>query len=157
MQLFANRQSAVPDDIGGGSPHILAAAFAAIRRDCRRLGAMAHTAAVQRLDRLIAAEAWVDAALALIAIELPRWTMRRLAYDDGEWHCALSDHREMPDWLDTPVETHNPDMATVLLDAVREALRAEPSSHLAIVPNTSAAGHDLEAPGFEPVLCDNFA
>ena len=38
--------------------------------------------------------AWTDAALALIDLELPQWQFRRIAYDEGEWSCALSRERE---------------------------------------------------------------
>ncbi|HXO67330.1 MAG TPA: hypothetical protein VN838_00085, partial [Bradyrhizobium sp.] len=53
-----------------------------------------------RIERLIDSGAWTDAALALLELELPHWQLRRLAYDDGEWHCALSRQRELPEWLD---------------------------------------------------------
>jgi len=41
--------------------------------------------------------------LALIDLELPPWQVRRIAYDEGEWHCALSRQRELPDWLDQSI------------------------------------------------------
>ena len=49
-----------------------------------------------RIERLIQSGAWTDAALALLELELPHWQLRRLAYDEGEWHCALSRQREFP-------------------------------------------------------------
>jgi hypothetical protein len=90
--------------------------------------------------------------LALIAIELPRWQLRRLAYDDGEWYCALSNQREMPEWLDASVETHHPEMALAILDAFREAISSNSPSHLVAVPPSSSRGTP-----FEPMLCDNYA
>ncbi len=57
------------------------------------------------IAKLIAAGAWTDTVLALIASELPQWRLRRLAYDDGEWHCVLSLQREFPEWLDDGIET----------------------------------------------------
>jgi hypothetical protein len=42
------------------------------------------------LDRLIEAGAWTDAAITLIGFELPSWSVRRLACEDGEWLCSLS-------------------------------------------------------------------
>lgn len=118
--------------------------------DCHRLGAMMHTDAVRRLDRLIAAGAWIDAALALLAIELPQWTLRRLSYDGGEWYCTLSAHREMPDWLDGAIETHHPDMATALLQAVQQALDAGTPQPPAL------AGPPAAADDFAPMSCDNY-
>jgi hypothetical protein len=46
---------------------------------CTRLPAVKAT----RIDRLIEAGAWIDAANALIEIELPAWTLRRLRYANG--------------------------------------------------------------------------
>jgi hypothetical protein len=118
---------------------------------CKRLPAMRRTAEAQRLDRLVAAGAWADAALALIAMELPRWQLRRLAYDEGEWHCMLSDNRQMPDWLDDAVEAHHPDMATAILDALRAVVDREHAPHLTQVPMCSISPADSE-----PMLCENY-
>jgi hypothetical protein len=118
---------------------------------CKRLPAMRRTAEAQRLDRLVAAGAWTDAVLALIAIELPRWQLRRLAYDEGEWHCMLSDHREMPDWLDDAVEAHHPDMAWALLDAFRAVVDRGDTRHLTQVPMYS-----IPPVNSEPMLCENY-
>src|SRR5258708_25132213 len=66
---------------------------------CRRFPPMGQSEKTARIERLIASEAWTDAALALIDLELPLWQVRRLAHDQGEWHCPLSRARELPDWL----------------------------------------------------------
>ena len=77
-----------------------------------------------RIERLIDSGAWTDAALALLELELPHWQLRRLAYDDGEWHCALSRQRELPDWLDDrSVESHHADLAMAILSAFVDARR----------------------------------
>jgi hypothetical protein len=130
-----------------------ATAFAELRTSsCKRLNAMKYTADVEHLDHLIASAAWTDAALALIAIELPHWKLRRLSYDDGEWHCALSDQRELPDWLDASIEAHHPEMAMALLATLREVIKTDAPSHLAMVPELP------KQPGqFETVICDNYA
>src|SRR6267378_1497491 len=74
-----------------------------IAQACTRFAA--HGAAVKvRVDRLIAAEAWSDAAIALIDVELPQWKLRRLVHEDGEWSCMLCRHWQLPDWLDDTVE-----------------------------------------------------
>ncbi len=83
---------------------------------------------------------------------LQQWQLRRLAYDDGAWHCALSRTRDMPDWLDAAVEAHHPDMAMAIMTALREAMQGDPSPHLAVVPQRASSSD-----GFEPVLCDNYA
>ena len=61
-----------------------------IRQTCRRFPSLGQSGKTDRIERLIQSGAWTDAALALIDLELPQWQIRRLAYDDGEWHCALS-------------------------------------------------------------------
>src|SRR5438876_1052490 len=67
---------------------------------CRRFPSAGRTEKTERIERLIASGAWTDAALALIDLELPPWQVRRIAYDEGAWYCALSRERELPDWLD---------------------------------------------------------
>src|ERR1700722_13791564 len=70
---------------------------------CRRFPSMGQGGKTARIERLISSEAWTDAALALIDLELPLWQVRRIAYDEGEWYCALSRERELPDWLDRAI------------------------------------------------------
>ena len=60
-----------------------------INETCRRFPSSEGNARTARIERLIQSQAWTDAALALIDLELPQWQVRRLAYDDGEWYCAL--------------------------------------------------------------------
>jgi hypothetical protein len=67
-----------------------------------------------RIERLIGSEAWTEVALALIDLELPQWQVRRIAYDEGEWHCALSRQRELPEWLDQSIEARHADAAAIL-------------------------------------------
>ena len=130
-----------------------ATSFAAIcLTTCKRLPAMRRTAEAQRLDRLVAAGAWTDAALALIAIELPRWQLRRLAYDEGEWHCALSNQRDLPDWLDSAIETHHPDMAKAVLNAFRAVVSRGGTPHL-----TQALARAIQPTDSEPMLCENYS
>src|SRR3979409_2771589 len=66
---------------------------------CRRFPSMGQSEKTARIERLIGSGAWTDAALALIDLELPLWQIRRIAYDEGEWYCALSRERELPAWL----------------------------------------------------------
>jgi hypothetical protein len=106
-----------------------------------------------RIERLIDSGAWTDAALALLALELPHWQLRRLAYDDGEWHCALSRQRELPDWLDDrSVESHHADLAMAILSAFVDAQRTAPPRK-ASVPAAPWPTTLL----YEPLNCENFA
>jgi hypothetical protein len=99
---------------------------------------------------MMQAGARIDAALELVALRLPRWSLRRLAYDDGEWHCALSHRRELPDWLDQCAEARHADVALAILHAATEARRLAP----ALVPSS---GEDSSEPALTQLLCcDNF-
>jgi hypothetical protein len=111
------------------------------------------TAKTARIERLIGTGAWTDAALALIELELPQWQVRRIIYDEGEWHCALSRQRELPDWLDQSVEAHHQDLALAMLGVFLAARRhAAPSSRTS-VPRVQRETD----PVCMPVCCDNFA
>jgi hypothetical protein len=106
-----------------------------------------------RIERLIGSEAWTDVALALIELELPQWQVRRIAYDGGEWYCALSRRRELPEWLDPSIETHHLDLSLAILGAFVEALRLTAPRSRTSVP---AVPRD-DNPLLVPVCCDNFA
>ena len=94
-----------------------------IGETCRRFPSMGQTEKTARIERLIGSEAWTDAALALIDLELPHWQVRRIAYDEGEWYCALSRERELPDWLDRSIEARHADLALAILSAFVDAQR----------------------------------
>src|ERR1700682_546771 len=94
-----------------------------IGETCRRFPSAGQTEKTERIERSIQARAWTDAALALIDLELPLWQVRRIAYDEGEWYCALSRERELPDWLDRSIESHHADLALAILSAFVDAQR----------------------------------
>jgi hypothetical protein len=120
---------------------------------CRRFPSAAQTEKTARIERLIASGAWTDAALALIDLELPLWQVRRIAYDEGEWYCALSRERELPDWLDSSIEARHPDLALAILSAFVEAQRVTaPQSK----PSVPAVPRDTN-PLYVALCCDNFA
>jgi hypothetical protein len=123
-----------------------------IEHGCRRVLPSRPTARTARIECLIAAAAWTEAALALIELELPQWQLRRIAYDSGEWHCALSRERELPDWLDQSIEARHPDLALAILTALVDTLRTvapRPRTSVPLVP----LGVDVAS---TPVCCDNF-
>lgn len=120
---------------------------------CRRYPSLGQSEKTARVEQLICSRAWTDAALALIDLELPFWQVRRLAYDEGEWYCALSRERELPDWLDQSIEARHPDLALAILRAFVEAQRiSEPESRTS-VPITRATASDF----YEPVSIDNYS
>ena len=117
---------------------------------CRRFTSSEKSA---RVEQLIRSGAWTDAALALIDLELPLWQVRRIAYDEGEWYCALSRQRELPDWLDQSIETRHADLSLAILSAFVEAKRISAPSSRTSVP----AVNRVASPFYEPVCSDNFA
>jgi hypothetical protein len=123
-----------------------------IRATCRRFPSLGQSGKTARVERLIQSEAWTDAAVALIDLELPQWQVRRLAYDQGVWYCALSRQRELPDWLDQSIEAHHADLALAILSAFVEAQRVTAASSRTSVP---AVSRNVD-PLYEPVICDNF-
>jgi hypothetical protein len=119
---------------------------------CRRFPSVGQTEKSVRIERLIESGAWTDAALALIDLELPQWQVRRIAYDEGEWYCALSRERELPDWLDRSIEARHADLALAILSAFVEAQRINAPSSRTSVPTVPREVNPL----YEPVCCDNF-
>ena len=123
-----------------------------IGETCRRFPSMGQTEKTARIEQLIGSEAWTDAALALIDLELPQWQVRRIAYDEGEWYCALSRERELPDWLDRSIETRHADLALAILSAFVDAQRITAPRSRTSVPAVPRDANPL----YEPVCCDNF-
>jgi hypothetical protein len=104
----------------------------------------------QRLHTLLAAGAFTDAALAVIAIDLPRWSLTRLLFEDGEWLCTLAQYPQMPAWLDEVVDGRHASLPLAILAAAVAARAAD--------LNTNNAGALPVAPVFSDALCcDNFA
>jgi len=121
---------------------------------CRRYPSLGQGEKTARVEQLIKSGAWTDAALALIDLELPFWQVRRLAYDDGEWYCALSRERELPDWLDQSIETHHADMSLAILGAFIEARRTfQPESRTSVPAVNRGGASNL----YEPACSDNFS
>jgi hypothetical protein len=119
---------------------------------CRRFPSSGQSEKTARIEQLIRSGAWTDAALALIDLELPLWQIRRLAYDEGEWYCALSRQRELPDWLDQSIETRHVDLSLAILSAFVEAQRISAPSSRPSVPVVKGKVNPL----YDPVGCDNF-
>lgn len=117
----------------------------------RRVENAGHISA--QIGKLTDAHAWTDAALALIVNESPRWKLRRLAYDEGEWHCALCLQPDLPEWLDQSIETSHANLPLALLEAFVEAKRRDSEtadeSGSPTVPRIQAETRDL-------ICCDNF-
>jgi hypothetical protein len=146
MLLFSEHHDGLDDRLHD-APAVTADLMSdVIGTTCRRLPA--------RIERLIETGAWTDAALALLELELPQWQLRRLAYDEGAWHCALSPQRELPDWLDDrSIESHHADLALAILSAFVDARCKSAPPNRTSVPAAPRVANPL----YEPVYCDNFA
>ncbi len=120
---------------------------------CWRFPPIRRTEKAARIERLIHSGAWTDAALALIELELPLWQIRRIVYDGGEWHCALSRQRELPDWIDQSIEAHHANLPLAILMTFVDAQRASRPSVRTSVPTVPCTASSLD----EPVCSDNFA
>jgi hypothetical protein len=123
-----------------------------ISQTCRRFPSLGQGGKTTRIERLIQSGAWTETALALVDLELPQWQVRRLVYDEGEWHCALSRERELPDWLDQSVESHHKDLALAILSAFVEVRRTGAPSSRTSVP---VVGRDSGVL-CTPLCLDNF-
>jgi hypothetical protein len=106
------------------------------------------------VDRLMRSGAPIDAALTLIVRELPQWQLRRIAYDGGEWHCALSRTRELADWLDQSAEGRHSELALAILCAIVEAQHVAASTGRPAVPSVRPPPLDAVC---TPVSCDNYS
>lgn len=123
-----------------------------IRGTCWRFLSIRQAENSARLKRLMNSGAWTDAVLALIELELPQWQVRRIVYDAGQWHCALSRQRELPDWLDQSIEACHADLSLAILLAFAEARRVGASPIMASVPSVPCVANAL----YTAVCCDNF-
>jgi hypothetical protein len=123
-------------------------------------GACGRTApgesARRRIDRLIAAEAWTEAALALIKLQSPRWRLRRLMLEDGSWICLLSSQWKLPDWLDDQVEFRHESLPLPILGALVAARRCGETA-AAKGTASSVPRCPIELRRDTILSCDNFA
>ena len=106
-----------------------------------------------RLDQLIEAGAWSDAALALIELELPAWKLRRLVYEDGEWFCSLSKQPNLPVALDDTADACHEVLPLAILSAFVEARRKTS----AVRETSSPTVPQVRPTSGYAICCDNFA
>lgn len=99
-------------------------------------------------DQLVACGAWTDAVLVLLRLELPQWRLRRILYEDGEWHCLLTKQPQLPLEFDDGAEAAHEVLPLAMLIAFIRA-RSAVASGATSVPRVSALP-DCSA------CCDNF-
>jgi hypothetical protein len=118
---------------------------------CVRLSGLGPAAKAQ-LGRLIIAGAWVDAALALLKLELPYWVVRRLIREDDEWLCTLSRQPALPLEFDIVAEARHQLLPVAILLALLQARGAFRGAAAGINPASQNAGSDAA-----PDLATNLA
>lgn len=90
------------------------------------LNAMGKTG---RLDRLISCQAWTEAAIELVALEVPGRQIKRLCLDDGEWICTLTRFPDLPDWLDDSSEGRHRALPIAILRALLDLREQRATDH----------------------------
>ena len=120
---------------------------------CIRLPVLNKAGKAIRLDQLIAAGAWSDAALALIELELPAWKLCRLVYEDGEWFCSLSKQPNVPVALDDTADACHDVLPLAILSAFVEARRKTS----AVCETSSPTVPQVRPTSGYAICCDNFA
>jgi hypothetical protein len=83
---------------------------------CTRIPVLRPSGKAARIDRLIETGAWIDAAFALIELELPAWKVRRLANENGEWLCSLARQSNLPAGLDDTVDASHELLPVIPID-----------------------------------------
>src|ERR1700745_3299207 len=93
-----------------------------------RHSALGRCGQADQVRHLIRAEAWTDAALALLEFGLPQWKLRCVTYEDSEWFCSLGKRGPLPSWLDDVVTVSHPVLPLAILTAFVEACAVTPCS-----------------------------
>ncbi len=119
---------------------------------CLRLATFKGTAPTARIERLIAAKAWTDAAIALIELEIPTWNVRRLVREDGEWLCSLSRQPNLPEALDDTVEASHEILPLAILRAFVEVCRMS-----GVAPAVFSTVPQVAPTTEQIICCGNFA
>ncbi len=119
---------------------------------CLRVQVLHQAGKAAQIDRLIEAGAWSDVALALIAIELPAWKLRRLIHEDGEWFCSLSKQPHLPVEIDDTADARHGVLPLAILSAFIEARRASSIAREA----SSPAVPQVRLTSANAICCDNF-
>jgi hypothetical protein len=116
------------------------------------LSSLRRSGKAARVDSLIDAGAFADAAFALIEIATPNWKLRRIIYEDGEWLCSLSRRPHVPVVLDDTVEASHEALPLAVLRALVEVHRRSPAAG-----GTTSPVPQIQAMPEQTICCDNFA
>jgi hypothetical protein len=123
-----------------------------INSACTRVQALARTERLNRAIRLAEIGGWTEATLALIELELPLWRVRRLAYENGEWLCSLSQQPNLPVTLDDCAEATHEVLPLAMLLAFVEVCRRRHTRQ----PSVSAVPQVHQSQGGHFICCENY-
>jgi len=117
-----------------------------------RIHFLARAESLNRITRLAEMGAWTEATLALIQLELPSWIVRRLAYENGEWLCSLSQQPNLPMALDDCAEASHEVLPLAILCAFLEACRRRHGAQESVpaVPQVAQSSVD------HIICCENY-
>ena len=137
----------------GMASRLTPALFSKVLTDvCTRFPAPARVGHVERLAQLVVAEAWTEAALFLIELELPLWQLRRLVCDGGEWMCSLSRHPGVPIEIDDGADGRHRTRPIAILLSFVEATNLISATEPARVSSVA----QVRPTTVYPFCCDNF-
>jgi hypothetical protein len=154
MRLETKRQAALDalDDPRSAQEPSLALLQKIISAACTRIPLLAKPKTVDRLFEFAKVGAWTEAALALIELELPLWTVRRLAYENGEWLCSLSRQPNLPMTFDDCAEATHEVLPLAILSAFVEASRRRHEMHECV----STVPQIQPWPEEQIICCENY-
>ena len=120
---------------------------------CTRIPVLERAGKANNIERLIAAGAWCDAVCALIELEIPGWSIRRLVHEDGEWLCSLTKEPNLPAALDDMADASHESLPLAILCAFLEV-----QQKLVILRDTCASTVPQIRPASgRAICCDNFS
>ena len=119
---------------------------------CVRIPVLGKSGKANKIDRLLEAGAWTDAALALIELELPAWKVRRVVYENGGWLCSLSRQPNLPVEIDDTVDASHDVLPLAILRAFVETRR-----RICVADRTISTVPWLSWVRDTAICCDNFA
>ncbi|MDQ8727717.1 hypothetical protein [Bradyrhizobium sp. LHD-71] len=119
---------------------------------CTRLPALRVAGKTRKLEEWCRSGAFLDAALELVALELPGWSVRRIIRDEALWFCSLSRSPNLPAELDDAVETSHETVALAILAALVQVKRVAPAAARTAVTSSWRAPIDRHR-----ICCENFS
>jgi hypothetical protein len=123
---------------------------------CTRVMMPSCAGKAAKINRLIESEAWTDAALALVELELPHWRLHRLVYEDDTWLCSINKQWNLPGWLSDCAETRHQSLPLAILTAFIEARQCSEPATVRAASSVPQCGRESALP-VETMCCDNFA